>query len=278
MSSAELQRLKSRSESRKSINKAYENSLQTFVIHYSCESFYDNPTGRSRRVTSIAVRNLNRAQTRSWSLNSSAELLGIVDKIDGNIDKIEKHMLQGYFEFIEKYSECVFIHWNMRDESFGFHAIEHRFKVLKGTPFILQDDRKIDLARVLVELYGREYAPHRSPTKNRKGRLMSIIEMNNIADDDALEGAEEAEAYKIGDYIKLHRSTLRKVDVFSNIFDRVHANKLKTRATFSDKYGIKLVVLPELIKAHPIYTAIIVIGGIVGSIIKFDFLFKYLQG
>lgn len=179
-------------------------------------------------------------------------------------------MLKGFFEFVEKHSDFTFIHWNMRDEAYGFHAIEHRFKVLKGKPYILQDDRKLDLARVLVELYGRDYAPHTSPKKKRKGRLMSVIEMNEITDDDALQGAEEAEAYKNGDYLKLHRSTLRKVNVFANIFDKIHANKLKTDASFSDKHGIKFVVLPELIKSHPLYTALIVISTLIGVFVKFD--------
>ena len=33
------------------------------VIHYSCESFYDRPNGASPRITSIAVRKLDSAQT-----------------------------------------------------------------------------------------------------------------------------------------------------------------------------------------------------------------------
>lgn len=38
-----------------------------------------------------------------------------------------------------------FLHWNMRDINYGFAAIEHRFSVLGGKPFILADNRKYGL-------------------------------------------------------------------------------------------------------------------------------------
>jgi hypothetical protein len=44
---------------------------------------------------------------------------------------------------------------------------------------------------------------------------MSIVEINRIADVDAFQGAEEAEAYNRSEYLPLHRSTLRKVDIFT---------------------------------------------------------------
>lgn len=81
MASSELLRVRRRSQSKKDVNKAYENALRNYIVHYSCESFYDNTSGQSRRVTSIAVRNLDSAQTQSWSLHSSAELLGLQNQI-----------------------------------------------------------------------------------------------------------------------------------------------------------------------------------------------------
>jgi hypothetical protein len=92
----------------------------------------------------------------------------------------------------------------MRDEHFGFFALEHRHRVLGGTPFELQDDKKVDLARLLVSLYGKSYAPH-GDSKGRKGRIMSLTELNNVSDVDALTGEQEAEAFVSGDYLKMHR-------------------------------------------------------------------------
>ena len=268
MASSELLRVRRRSQSKKDVNKAYENALRNYIVHYSCESFYDNTSGQSRRVTSIAVRNLDSAQTQSWSLHSSAELLGLQNQIQANLDVIEKHLLSEYFTFLQNHADSTFIHWNMRDKSYGFPALEHRFKVLGGQPFILQDDRKLDLARVLINLYGPGYSPHTCPITGKRGRIMSLMEMNRITSRDSLQGKEEADAFENGDFLKLDRSTLAKVDIFHNFFDRLHANKLKTNATFSDKYGFKLAAIPELARDNPFIIAFIVSGGVIAALIK----------
>lgn len=174
MSSSELVRIANRKENRKALEKAFANAEQSYLIHYSCESFYENDSGQSRRVTSIAVRNLASAQTHSWSIHKSAELQHKLDDINDHLDELEHHMLADYFQFLRNHANFTYIHWNMRDEAYGFQAIEHRFRVLGGEPYILQDERKMDLARVLVALYGRSYAPHTS-AKGRKGRLPAVI-------------------------------------------------------------------------------------------------------
>lgn len=261
MSDSELSRIKERSQCRKQINEIYKNSIRAYLVHYSCQSFYQNPTGGSTRVTSIAIRNLKSAQTKSWSIHKSAELAGQLNNIANNLDALEKTMLDGYFAFLEAHRDSTFIHWNMRDENYGFAALEHRYRVLGGAPFVLGDDKKVDLARDLVTLYGRKYAPHTSPS-GRKGRLMSIVEINRIADKDALQGAEEAAAFENGEYLKLHQSTLRKMDILANIFDRVHGKSLKTNATFIDKYGIHPVALVEVAKNHPLTTCLLFLSSV----------------
>ena len=276
MSSSEISRIKERSKSRKQINEIYDNSIRTYLIHYSCESFYENSTGGSTRVTSIAIRNLKSAQTKSWSIHKSAELNGQLDSIQQNIDDLEKSMLDGYFTFLEAHRDHTFIHWNMRDENYGFAALEHRYRVLGGTPFELNDDKKVDLARELVTLYGRKYAPHTSP-KGRKGRLMSIVEMNNIADIDALPGAEEADAFIKGEYLKLHQSTLRKMDILANIFDRIHDKSIKTNATFMDTYGIHPIAILELAKNNPLVTGLIFLSSIGIAIINYSKIFAWIK-
>jgi hypothetical protein len=47
-----------------------------------------------------------------------------------------------------------------RDINYGFAAIEHRHKVLEGEPYILPDERKIDLSRLLIDIYGVCYIGH----------------------------------------------------------------------------------------------------------------------
>jgi len=141
----------------------------------------------------------------------------------------------------------------------------------------LQDHRKFDLARELVTLYGLKYAPHKAPS-GRKGRLMSIIEMNHISDVCALQGAEEAAAFVNGEYLKLHQSTLRKVDVLSNIFDRTHDKGLKTNATFTDKYGIHPVAIVELAKNNPVISALVFISTVGVAILNYGRIFANIKG
>ena len=274
--SSELSRIKERAATRELVNKIYDNAIRSYLIHYSCQSFYENATGGSLRVTSIAVRNLKSGQTHSWSLHKAAELAGQLLNIQENIDQHEHDMLAEYFEFLEAHRDATYIHWNMRDENFGFAALEHRFRVLGGKPYILNDDKKLDLARELVTLYGRKYAPHTSP-KGRKGRMMSIVEINSIADLDALQGAEEADAYNNAEYLRLHRSTLRKVDIFANIFDRIHSKDLKTNATFMDKHGIHPVALIEVIKSHPLVTALIFIATAGVALLNYTRIFSAVR-
>ena len=67
------------------------------------------------------------------------------------------------------------------------------------------DENKFDLARLLINIYGSDYIEH--------SRLEKLVERNCITNTDFLAGKEEASAFDNKEYIKLHQSTLRKVDV-----------------------------------------------------------------
>jgi len=51
----ELRRFKQRKKTRRQIEELIDKSELSLVIHYSCESFYDRPEGKSPRITSIAI-------------------------------------------------------------------------------------------------------------------------------------------------------------------------------------------------------------------------------
>ncbi|HWH81896.1 MAG TPA: hypothetical protein VNU71_06645 [Burkholderiaceae bacterium] len=300
MASSEISRVRERSKCRKRLNEIYDEAINAYLIHYSCESFYapdgQSPLANSTRVTSIAVRNLKSGQTKTWSIHKSAELCGLLDNLTALIkanaplasqpedlgaaqaastaqiseilNPLEFDMLKGYFSFVENHTDSTFVHWNMRDDNYGFSALEHRFRVLKGVPVILQDNKKFDLARELITIYGKRYASHTSPS-GRRGRLMTVIELNKISDTDALQGAEEAAAFVNGEFIKLQQSTLRKVDVLSNVFDRTHDKSLKTSASFMDTYGVHPVALLEVAKNNPVVTGLIFLGGALAAIVRY---------
>lgn len=274
---AELDRVKARREAWKLVDDLYTSSANVYIVHYSCESFYENATGASLRVTSIAMRNLSTGQTKSWSLHKSAELAGLLESMDQHLDRLEMDMLGGYFRELEHRSGSRFLHWNMRDENFGFFALEHRFRVLGGHPFELQADKKVDLARVMVSLYGRNYAPH-ADSRGRKGRIMSLAEMNRVSDVDALTGQQEADAFTAGEYYNMHRSTLRKLDMFANFFERAHQRKLKVKSSWAEQHGVHPSVVIELAKNHWLISGVILAAGILGAGGTYFDFFKRFSG
>ena len=101
-----------------------------WLIHYSCESFYDRKDPASPRITSIALRKLDFGQTLSFSIHQVAEQKQIDFKdIESHYDGLERSMLQAFYTHIHQFQGMKFLHWNMRDMNYGFAALERRFKV-----------------------------------------------------------------------------------------------------------------------------------------------------
>ncbi len=154
----------------------------------------------------------------------------------------------------------------MRDINYGFQAIEHRHKVLGGVPpSRLPEERKFDLARALIAIYGIKYASH--------PRLESIVKLNHITDKGFLVGKDEAEAFERGEFVKFHQSTLRKVDILANIFGRVLSNSLLTQSKWWDTRGLHPQVFAELATEHWAGVLIAMVGA-VASIIGMALVFK----
>ncbi|MEQ7050715.1 hypothetical protein ABN764_08610 [Paenibacillaceae sp. P-4] len=255
-------KLKSRRQAKETLVRLVSNPVQTLIIHYSCESFYDIPDGKSPRITSIAVRFYGTGQTVSFSIHKAAELKGTtLSNIEQDYDLFEKDMLNEYFKFVKTHKDYFWVHWNMRDINYGFEAINHRFSVLKGKPEIIPDSHKIDLSKILQELYGSLYIGH--------PRLENILDFNGIHRKDFLTGKEEALAFENKEYVKLHQSTLRKVDVMQSLLERTAEDRLKTQSSFRDKYGYHPQGVFEAIKDSWVFMILnLVIGGIIGAIIS----------
>ncbi|MDX6752236.1 hypothetical protein SH611_20715 [Geminicoccaceae bacterium 1502E] len=208
----------------------FRDSANVWIIHYSCESFYERPDGSSPRITSIALRKLDSAQTVSFSIHQVAERRKIPSaQIDQHYDELEKEMLIALFAHIGSHRGMKYLHWNMRDANYGFQAIEHRFQVLGGDPYVVDDAQKFDLSRLLIDIYGVGYIDH--------PRMEKLLEKNDIAPRDFLTGKQEAKAFENRDFVALHQSTLRKVDVIANIAGRAHDRNLKTYTTWWEMRG-----------------------------------------
>ncbi|MBN9509766.1 MAG: hypothetical protein J0I21_11730 [Alphaproteobacteria bacterium] len=218
---------------RTKLDSVFADAANTWVIHYSCESFYDRPNGASPRITSIAVRRLDSGQTLSFSIHQVAEERGIpFDQIEAHYDDLERKMLDAFYQHVGSHKGMKYVHWNMRDINYGFAAIEHRHRVLKGAPVIVEDDKKTDLARLLIDIYGVGYIGH--------PRLENLLARNSIKPRDFLTGPQEAEAFERRNFVGLHQSTLRKVDVIANLAERAHSRQLRTNTTWWEMHGGRL--------------------------------------
>lgn len=241
------------------------NPQNYLIIHYSCESFYDIKDGHTPRITSIAVYAYATAQTDSFSIHKVAEKSHIqISDIELHYDELEKKMLDEFFAYAKEHSNFFWIHWNMRDINYGFKAIEHRYSVLGGIPYNIPDEKKIDLAHQLINCYGVGYAGH--------PRMEKLLEQNDIKAKDYLNGSQEAAAFANKEYVKLHMSTLRKVDVFSNILNRAINNTLKVNSKWTEIYGISIQGILNYCKdtwwIQILWTFIsMVIGAVIGEFI-----------
>lgn len=250
--------------SRAIIDRLFEDASNVWVTHYSCESFYDRTDGRSPRITSIAVRKLDSGQTVSFSIHQIAELDGIdLSGITEHYDMLERKMLDAFFSHVGSHRGMKYLHWNMRDINYGFAAIEHRYRVLGGEPpFIIPDENKFDLARLLIDVYGVGYTGH--------PRLTTLLEKNKIQPRDFLNGASEAEAFEQGNYVGLHQSTLRKVDMIANIAGRARDRSLKTNTTWWEMHGGKVRTFINFAAENRPFQLSTGVAGIISLIIAFQ--------
>ncbi|TDX36946.1 hypothetical protein C7954_1462 [Halanaerobium congolense] len=256
-------KIKKRQKAKDTLSGLINNDENVLIIHYSCESFYNIKDGRTPRVTSIAIRFFESGQTKSFSIHKIAEREGIaLDEIESDYDDLEYKMLNEYFEFVKEHKNYNWIHWNMRDMNYGFEAIKNRFSVLDGEPVKIKESKKYDLARIMVSLYGLNYIGH--------PRLKKLVEKNGITKRDFLTGKREAECFESKEFVKLHQSTLRKVDIFQTIIERWANNSLETNSNIIDIYGLNPQGVFELVKNHWLFYLIstiffLFLGGLISN-------------
>jgi hypothetical protein len=229
-----------------------------YIIHYSSQSLFDAEAGaHSPRITSIVVRHFVSGQTVSFSMHTVAEYLGIsADDVETRYDEVERELLTQFYNFARDRRERYWIHWNMRNVVFGFEHLEHRYRtLLKSEPPSIPIEVRVNLNDVLKTRYGSDYAPN--------PKMPSLMELNGGRVQGFLSGAEESEAFKTKDFIRMHTSTIAKVGFFSHVISSALNGKLKTAAS-----GLVngLDRLLESRKARVIAAAGALIGLVVGII------------
>lgn len=202
-----------------------------YIIHYSCQSLYDDNEALSPRITSIAITHYANEQTVSFSTHAIAEELHIArDDVKQNFDAIEMKLLSDFYAFVRDRRDKFWVHWNMRNLTFGFEHLEHRFRVLGGSDApVIPVERRLNLNDLLSDRYGGKYADH--------PKMKTLMEMNGGVHRHFLNGEQEVEAFKNNEFIKMHNSTLAKVGFFYHTMRSLVKGNLKTAAR---GYGVTL--------------------------------------
>jgi len=202
-----------------------------YLIHYSCQSLYDDCGGLSPRITSIAVTHFASEQTVSFSTHSIAEELGVPrEEVRNRFNEIELCLLREFNAFVRERRDRYWVHWNMRNLAYGFEHLEHRYKALGGRdPSVVPVEHRVNLNDMLSDRYGADYATH--------PKLKSLMELNGGIHRFFLTGQQEVDAFENNEFIKMHSSTLSKVGFFYKVIRRMLAGHLNVA---SKGFGVSL--------------------------------------
>ena len=199
---------------------------KTLVIHYSCENLSDNNDGYSPRITSIAVQRVDSETMHSFSIHLVAEHNKIDrEDIERNYDDLEAKMLNEFYKFVEQYKSFNWLHWNMKNVSYGFEALEHRYRILTKEEVTLPrvpDVNRFNLSSLLLGFYGENCV-------SESGRMGQFMQLNGGYPKNFLGGEDEVEAFRNKEYVKMHASTLCKVETFKRLFLLLLDNRIKTQ-------------------------------------------------
>jgi hypothetical protein len=254
---------------RDTLNLLFAYPATVYAVHYACQSLKAQGPVSSARVGAIAVRQLSTGQVTLYSIADVVELNRLaVAEIAPNIDQIERRVLEGFYEFVRMNRQARFIHWNMRDNQFGFGALEHRLFVLGGTPEQIIEAQRFDLARLMDDLYGGDYAPGRA-------KMQSLAELNDLRSSNMLDGAREAAAMDVGGFREVANSTQAKVRVISDIATAAHDRTLKTEAGLLVRHGGPLRLMLQQMVENPAYT---IVSGAIGGFVVMLKIWDYLIG
>jgi len=160
-------------------------------------------------------------------------------------------MLKSFFEYVKKHKTFKWVHWNMINATYGFEAISNRYRILGGTPVEIEDQFKYDFPNILGLTYTYNFENDKP-----NGKLLNLALRNKITDKDALTGQLEAQAFETKDFLSLHMSTSRKVEIIDRILTLAENNQLRVEASSFKIYGLSVPGIFEIVRNNWILIAL----------------------
>lgn len=217
---------------------------QAIVVHYALQQLRRDQTELAAPVAAIAVRNVGTGQGHVFSIKAEADSAGIDLSAQPSrmaMNQLEYSLLFKFNEYLAAHADCRFVHWYMRDDRFGFSALEHRFRKVLADFYQLQlggrsvaaaapfgfggspspypvrvpDGRKVDLAKIIRDL-----------TATGPLSLREIADRNGLSHDELIPGAEEPGVFESGNHARLQWSTSTKARLICEILERLRDGTL----------------------------------------------------
>jgi len=186
----------------KTLTELKKQQKKLMVMHYACTSVKKSPV----IVTSISIKNFATSKITTFGMDSF---------------KDEKSILKNFVKFIKNNTDCIFITWNQKSNTYGFPHIEQRCQVHKiASKLPISDGNIIDLDDVFEDMFGQKYA--------KDPKLKNLATLNDLTLLNFVDGGDEITLYEKKDFKKIENSTNRKVDLISSFLDLTFKNKLKT--------------------------------------------------
>lgn len=254
------QRLKERREGLEVINQLNNSHSKVLIIHYSCESFF-NTQGRTPRVTAICIKNRVTNETKSFSIHLKAEKLKLkcFEMTNEDYEKCEVEFLKDFFQYLSGKRGYILLHWRMKNAKYGFEALINRFNILTQKPKRLDwliNETKYDLSKLFEQIYSKHYE-FDNKRGHEKGRILNLANRNKILGGSSLTGKEESNAFDSKEYLKMHDSTLQKIDILDEFLNLAYKKELKVASNVTQIYGFSINGIIEIVKNNKLLTILV---------------------
>lgn len=242
------------------IKSVVKSNDEILIVHYSYANVPNLSGDIFPIITTIVVRSLDDKIYECYGLHIEADLIGISKSEMKDIySDLELSMLEKFMAFVRLHNSSYWLNWDMKNITFGFQAIKHRYSKLTGGNNIGFIDipayRKKDLDVLLSELYGDNYSVE--PDK-----LLDILKCNNFDTHSYMTSNTESIEFNNLNFNSVLDSVKTKVEAISFLFEKIASNKIKVPHKNTYSKFVDIVTHPVMAFIGWLATIIGVILGI----------------
>lgn len=238
-------------------NIAHSNT-EILIVYYSYATVPELEDDMSPMITTIVVKSLDGTICECYGLYLEADLIGVSRSEMKNIyPDLELSLLEKFMAFVRLHNSSYWLSWDMKDITFGFQALKHRYSKLTGGCntgyFEIPINKRRNLDVIFSEMYGEHYS-------TESDRLLDVMKYNGCNTQSYLNNNSESYEFNKCNYNSVLESVRIKVDSITILFNKLVSRKIKI--PHMNKYSIFIEVV-----THPIMAFIGWVATIIGLIV-----------